>query len=101
MGRVKGVDPTAEILARARLTSRSREPTQEERRFYEGVIIALARRRRQLRKTQAEVDTLLGVTDGQVAKWESFARFPSSFMMFCWASALGVQFVVHNGDTTP
>lgn len=43
--------------------------------------------------TQLELDDRLGVTDGQVAKWESFARLPGAFMLACWCHALDVILV--------
>ena len=81
---------------RARVSTVSRDATELERTFYGQLIgeLALARRRRSL--TQEELDDMLGVSRGLVAKWESFLRMPGSFMLVCWCHSLDVNLsVVH------
>lgn len=39
--------------------------------------------------SQNDLDHAIGVTDGVVAKWESGARRPRSFLLCCWITALG------------
>jgi transcriptional regulator with XRE-family HTH domain len=73
-----------------RVTSYSRVPSPIEQIFYRGVISRLAQRRQQCGLTQEELDQQLGVSEGQVAKWESFARLPGAFMFVCWSNALGL-----------
>lgn len=76
-----------------KVSSYSREPSPAEKQAYEDLMRRLIRRRESLRVTQRELDHELGVGDGQVAKWESFARLPSMFMMVCWCQALRVTLV--------
>jgi ribosome-binding protein aMBF1 (putative translation factor) len=85
-----GVPPLQKIVA----YPRGHVPTEEERRFYADFIEQLRTRRRALGISQEELDRRLGVSDHQVAKWESFARLPGAFMMMCWANALGVVITV-------
>lgn len=79
-----------QLPAEFRVTSYSRVPTAIERIFYGGIIRNLAHRRSTLGLTQEELDQELGVSDGQVAKWESFARLPGAFMFVCWCNRLGL-----------
>jgi ribosome-binding protein aMBF1 (putative translation factor) len=85
-----GVPPLQKIVA----YPRGHVPTDEERRFYASFIEQLRVRRRALGISQEELDRRLGVSDHQVAKWESFARLPGAFMMMCWANALGVVITI-------
>jgi len=75
---------------RLRVTTYSRPPSPIERIFYGQIVTRLAEIRRAKGLTQEELDQALNVTEGQVAKWESFARLPGAFMMVCWSNALGV-----------
>lgn len=79
-------------------SARGHIPTDTERRFYGELITSLAARRRALRITQEALDRQLGVTDGQVAKWESMARLPGAFMMSIWSTALGVKLIIVRED---
>lgn len=78
-------------ITRIILSSRSYVPTTEERLFYRDFISQLVARRKALRLTQEDLDRMLGVTDHQVAKWESLERLPGAFMLMCWLNALGAQ----------
>lgn len=66
-------------------------PTATEKLCYQALILGFIRRRIAKGWTQEQLDVLLGVTDGQVAKWETFMRLPGAFMLSCWASALDLQ----------
>jgi len=84
------ISPIERIVA----SSRGHVPTEIERRFYGDMIRALAARRRALGVSQQQLDRILGVSDHQVAAWESYKRLPGAFMMMCWASTLGTRLVV-------
>ena len=90
-----------------RVTAYSREATETERSFYGHIVQRLAKRRVELGLTQEELDTQLGVSEGQVAKWESFQRLPGPFLFVCWALELGVSLSVernkrhHHTDEQP
>jgi hypothetical protein len=51
----------------------------------------LIKQREKLSLPQRFVDEYIGVADGLVAKWETGARSPSGFLLFCWAEALNCQ----------
>lgn len=68
----------------------SRPVSSIERCFYGELVAELARRRVAIGLTQEQLDQQLGVSEGQIAKWESFARLPGAFMFVCWSNALGV-----------
>jgi len=53
------------------------------------LIPQLIIRRKELGLTQKTLGEMLGVADDLVAKWETGARKPSGFLLFCWADALG------------
>jgi transcriptional regulator with XRE-family HTH domain len=78
-------------LDRVRVSSYSRAPTNIERSFYAQLVDTLIARREELRLTQEDLDRMLGVSDGGVAKWESFTRLPGAFMFVCWCQALEVN----------
>lgn len=82
--------PIKRIVASAR----GHIPTDAERRFYGDLITALAARRRALGITQEGLDRMLGVSEGQLGRWESMSRLPGAFMMMCWANSLGVRLVI-------
>lgn len=52
------------------------------------VVRQLAERRKELGITQLELDKIIGLTDGHVAKWESHVRIPTGWMLSCWVEAL-------------
>ncbi len=93
MGRGCGVGSTSPIK-RIVASARGHVPSESERQFYGDLIRALAVRRRALGISQQALDRILGVSDHQVAAWESFKRLPGAFMMMCWANALGTKLVV-------
>lgn len=92
----RGCGPTP--IERIVASARSHVTTEADRQAWRDVVHALAARRRALGLTQSQVDTLLGVTDHQVAKWECMARLPGAFMMACWAGVLGVKLQVVKGE---
>lgn len=75
-------------IERVRVSSYSREPSDIERGYYGELVASFAARRALLGLTQEKLDAILGVSDGQVAKWEAFQRLPGAFMLVCWANAL-------------
>ena len=92
------VSPIERIVASAR----GHVPTEIERRFYGDLIRQLAARRRALGVSQQQLDRILGVSDHQVAAWESFKRLPGAFMMMCWATSLGTRLaMVRNEEQEP
>lgn len=76
-----------------RVSSYSRPAGEAEKQAYEDLIRRLIARRMAIKVTQAQLDHELGVSEGQVAKWESFSRLPGMFMMVCWCRALRVVLV--------
>lgn len=78
-------------IERVRVSTYSRAPSLIEKDYFHSLIAAFATRRAQLKLTQEELDERLGVSSGQVAKWESFLRLPGAFMLMCWGNALGLQ----------
>jgi transcriptional regulator with XRE-family HTH domain len=72
------------------VSSYSRVPSAIEKIFYGRLVARLQARRVAIGMTQEELDQELGVSEGQVAKWESFARLPGAFMLVCWSNRLGV-----------
>jgi hypothetical protein len=61
---------------------------------YQAVTASLARRRRALGLSQADLDSVLGVADGYIAKLEARHRITSPPVLFYWAEALGLRFEV-------
>jgi hypothetical protein len=82
----------------ARVTSYSRPASDIERIFYSSLIHRLKARRVMLGLTMEELDHELGVSEGQVAKWESFVRLPGAFMFMCWSNRLGLIINVETGQ---
>jgi hypothetical protein len=73
-----------------KVPSYSRAPSELEKIFYQRFVRRLVERRHQLHLTQEELDHIIGVSEGQVARWETFVRLPGAFMMTCWSNALGL-----------
>jgi transcriptional regulator with XRE-family HTH domain len=73
--------------------------------FYRVLIAKLVDRRRALGISQIELDDLIGVSDGYVAKWERLLKIPTPYFFTLWAHALGVTLDVvpfgaaHGEDT--
>lgn len=66
-------------------------PTREEDRFYKRVITRLIAERQALKLSQEDLNTLIGLTDGHVNKWEAGVKMPSAFYLMCWCLALGLR----------
>lgn len=60
-----------------------------EKQFTSELIKQFQQRRYELGLTQPDVDQLIGVAPGLVAKWEIGNRKPTLFNAYCWAEALG------------
>jgi len=65
-------------------------PTKMETAFYKQMIAELIYTRKRKKISQESLNAMLGVTDGQVNKWECGARLPSSFNLMCWCNVLGL-----------
>jgi ribosome-binding protein aMBF1 (putative translation factor) len=78
---------------RLRVSSYSRVPSDAERVFYRDFIRRMINQRQRMGISQAELDYRLGIATGLVAKWETFARLPGTFMLLCWAEALNTVLV--------
>jgi DNA-binding transcriptional regulator YiaG len=73
---------------------RSRALTPVEAQFYGPLVVQLVARRHALGLSQMALEHRLGVSEGQIAKWERGARLPSSFFLCAWARCLGVELTV-------
>jgi transcriptional regulator with XRE-family HTH domain len=69
-----------------------------EKLFVSDLIKQFQRRRYDLGLTQPEVDQLIGVAPGLVAKWEIGNRKPTMFNAFCWAEALDCDIKLETKD---
>lgn len=69
-----------------------------ESEFRDSLMKQFQERRYELNLTQPEVDDLIGVGTGLVAKWERGFRKPSFFNAYCWAEALGCEITVRKKD---
>lgn len=78
-------------IERLRISVHSREPTELERTYYRQLIGDFVARRKVMKLTQEQLDDILGVSQGQIAKWECFLRLPGAFMLTCWATALHLE----------
>ncbi len=65
------------------------------------LIEALALRRLALNITQQELDAIIGVAEGQVAKWETGVRRPKSHLLGCWLRALDCHLTIVVNDKPP
>lgn len=61
-------------------------------------IRELAQRRKEMGISQLELDKIIGMADGHVAKWESFARLPTGWMLSCWVEALQCEIEIKKPD---
>jgi len=66
-------------------------PTPMEVEFYKEMIGQLIQVRKSKKISQENLNAILGMTDGQINKWECGARLPSSFNLMCWCNALGLR----------
>lgn len=55
---------------------------------------SLRQRRMDMGLAQPDLDHVLGVAVGLVAKWEGGFRSPTSYNLYCWAKALGCDLVL-------
>lgn len=69
-----------------------------EKQFTQDLIKQFQARRYDLGLTQPDVDQLIGVAPGLVAKWEIGNRKPTLFNAYCWAEALGCSIKLENKE---
>lgn len=62
--------------------------------FYASIIDPLVQRRKELGLSQVALSDLIGVDEGQVAKWETLNRRPNGFSLLCWCDALEMDIEV-------
>lgn len=74
-----------------RVSTISRPASAVERTSYLTLVAQLALARVRLGLSQNQLDVVLGVTIGQVAKWEALDRVPGPFLMVCWCNALELR----------
>ena len=82
------------MITAKRLKETKRKQPALRRDFLRFMVMQLAFRRRQLGLSGADLDAITGWTDSQTAKYERGIRGPSAFNLFCWAEALGCQWVL-------
>jgi DNA-binding XRE family transcriptional regulator len=63
-------------------------PLPPETKFSESLIDQYIAKRKEMGLTQERLDQIIGVTPGQIAKWETGIRKPTLFNAFMWAKAL-------------
>ena len=66
--------------------------------FLKDLVIQLIDRRKLLKLTQDEVNSLMGNADRLVSKWECGERTPNSFNLYCWAIALNCELTLTAKD---
>jgi len=67
-----------------------------QRSIFEAEFIQqLIDRREKLGYSQRLLNESIGVAEGLVGKWESGARSPSGYLLFCWAEALKCEVKIH------
>lgn len=69
--------------------------------FLQDVVKQLVQRRIQLKLTQEELNSRLGVADRLVNKWECGLRTPSGFNLYWWADALDCHLIIAANDNRP
>ena len=74
-----------------RVSTISRPASAAERMAFGRLIRQLVRQREAMGLSQNDLDVVMGVTIGQVAKWEIMDRMPGAFLMACWCSALDLR----------
>jgi transcriptional regulator with XRE-family HTH domain len=62
------------------------------------IIRQLVSRRQQLGLSQAELNDLIGFSDGMISKFETLRRQPTTFTLICWLSALKMRLVLEPLD---
>ena len=78
---------------------KSRDMSPEEQAHYQCLIDHLRDSRHGAGLSQAEMDDMIGVSEGMVAKWESKSRLPGAFFLMCWCKSLGLQITVEKGKS--
>lgn len=58
---------------------------------WESVVGSLVSIRKEQGITQEVLADKIGCASSLVHKWECYKRFPSGFLLICWAEALGAQ----------
>ena len=66
--------------------------------YYGPIILQLIERRKELRLSQADLEDLMGCAEGHIAKFESGAKFPSTYSLAKWARALQFRFEIVADD---
>lgn len=66
--------------------------------FMQEVISNLIERRKELRYTQADIDYMMGNSDGQCSKWECGMRSPTAFNLYCWSESLNLVLALKKQD---
>lgn len=61
---------------------------------YQEIVSSFRKRRVDLQLSQEDLNDAAGMTDGYVAKLESFARMASPAMLCLWAQSLGLRIAV-------
>jgi transcriptional regulator with XRE-family HTH domain len=56
-------------------------------------ITELAQRRKALHLSQRDLEERMGVSERQIAKWETYKRSPTAANLDRWAAALGLRVV--------
>lgn len=80
----------AELQELIRLKAIALAPKLKQR-YRDRVLSQLRECRWDTEISQADLDDVIGVCNGLVAKWETAVRFPTLFSAFCWAEALGME----------
>ena len=73
-------------------------PLPRDKAFAEPLIKELVEERKRQGLTQSDLDEKIGLTQGQLAKWETGDRSPTLWNAYCWASALGVELTIRKKD---
>lgn len=63
-------------------------PKTNRNQFMQDLISKLVLRRKELGYTQADIDFMMGNSDGQCSKWECGMRSPTAFNLYCWATVV-------------
>ena len=51
--------------------------------------------------SQEELNFVIGMGDGQIARYETGSRTPSLFTLYCWADALDARLTLVANDNMP
>lgn len=67
---------------------------------YRELVLKLAAKRRRSKIPQRVFDERLNIAGGLTGKWECGDRFPSPFLLCCWANELGCEITLRKIPTT-